>query len=64
MMYNIPEDQLAVIRRCIEICEEIAEDVNNGNVFIHDKERLDAYRMHFSTGPMECAEKIRKTYGL
>jgi hypothetical protein len=53
-----------LLDRCIAICEEIAEDVDNGNVFLRDQKRLDAYNNYFGTGPIECADKIRKEFGL
>lgn len=53
-----------LLERCIKICEEIAEDVDNGNVFLRDQKRLDAYNNYFGTGPKECADKIRKEFGL
>jgi hypothetical protein len=52
-----------LLDRCIAICEEIAEDVDNGNIF-SDNDRYEKYLDRFSAGPIECADKIRKEFGL
>ena len=48
-----------ITQECVKICEQNAEDVDNGDVFRTDPQRLESYRLRFSTGSYECAELIK-----
>jgi hypothetical protein len=48
-----------IIHECVKICEQNAEDVDNGDVFRQDAQRLENYRLRFSTGSLECADLIK-----
>ena len=48
-----------IIQECVKICEQNAEDVDNGDVFRQDAQRLENYRLRFSTGSLECADLIK-----
>jgi len=63
-MSALTSEQLEVVKKCIELCELVAEDVDNGNVFVHDKELLRRYNQYFGTGPLECAKLIRTHFNI
>lgn len=46
------------VTESMQICHQIAEDVDNGNVFVNNYPRLLMYKQRFSTGAYECAEDI------
>jgi hypothetical protein len=48
-----------IIQECVKICEQNAEDVDNGDVLRTDPQRLESYRLRFSTGSYECADLIK-----
>ena len=48
-----------IIQECVKICEQNAEDVDNGDVFRQDAKRLENYRLRFHTGSVECADLIK-----
>ena len=48
-----------IIQECVKICEQNAEDVDNGDVFRTDVQRAQAYRDRWSTGSFECAHLIQ-----
>ncbi len=48
-----------IISHCVSLCEQNGEDVDNGDVFRTDPQRLESYRLRFSTGSYECANLIK-----
>lgn len=48
-----------IIQECVKICVQNAEDVDNGDVFRTDPQRLESYRLRFHTGSFECADLIK-----
>lgn len=53
-----------IAAECARLCDLNGEDVDNGDVFRSDTQRLTAYQTRFSTGNYECADLIRKHFGV
>lgn len=51
-----------IAEECAKICAELAEKVDNGDVFRNDPDRLKAYQDKLSTGILECANFIRQKF--
>lgn len=53
-----------IATECVKLCEQNGEDVDNGDVFRSEPHRQVTYETRWSTGSYECAELIRKHFGL
>ena len=53
-----------IAAECVKLCEQNGEDVDNGDVFRTEPHRQLAYDRNWSAGSYECAELIRKQFGV
>lgn len=53
-----------IAAECAKLCEQNGEDVDNGDVFRAEPHRQLAYDRNWSAGSYECAELIRKQFGV
>jgi hypothetical protein len=53
-----------IAAECVKLCEQNAEDVDNGDVFRTELDREKAYNYSWGAGSYECAELIRKQFGV
>ena len=69
MRFSITQEQYHAFAKlvaagCVKICEQNGEDVDNDDVFRSEPHRQTTYETRWSTGSYECAELIRKQFGV
>jgi hypothetical protein len=53
-----------IVAECAKLCDENGEDVDNGDVFRTEPHRQLAYDRSWGAGSYECADLIRKQFGV
>lgn len=53
-----------IAAECVKLCEQNGDDVDNGDVFRTEPHRQTTYETRWGTGSYECAELIRKQFGV